>query len=489
MDLSALPDTAFIHPQGDTAGRTELLLHQAVQRIHTLLSQAQDRAIFTPFDPADPQFTFEFNPDPRSETEILDHLEMLLKSSMNPGHPGWMGHMDPMPTTLSLIGDLAAAGVNNNLLSLEMSPLFSRLERSVIQSFAQQFGLGERADGVMVSGGSLANLQALALARNVAFDLADGGLTQLDRPPVLLASEVAHTSIQKAAMILGLGGSSVIPVYTDPDSRMRIDHLQHQIHKARFSGSAPFCVVATAGTTTTGNIDPLPQIAEICREQGLWLHVDAAYGGAIVLSDRHKHRLAGIEQADSITFNPQKWLYVAKTCAMVLFRDGSRLRSHFRIPAPYMNTAEEEINLGEISVQGTRHADVLKLWLSLQHLGLKGYAGLIDESYRLTEYFAAQLQQLDPIQMASTPEMNLICFRGLPDGIPETEQDRWNADLQAFLLDNYQIFFSTPIYRGQKWLRAVLLNPTIDEAILDRACQGIADFISARSLAPRLADS
>ncbi len=142
-----------------------------------------------------------------------------------------------------------------------------------------------------------------------------------------------------------------------------------------------------------------------------------------------------------------------------------------------MNNDADLINLGEIGIQGTRHADVLKLWLSLNHLGLQGYAQLIDESYRLTTYFRSRLETQSHLEIASPPEMNLICFRGVPDGLSESEQDQWNADLQSFLLDRYQVFFSTSTYRGRKWLRAVLLNPTINEETLDWACQGIETFM------------
>lgn len=395
---------------------------------------------------------------------------------MNAANPAFIGHMDSMPTTLSFLGEMVTAAVNNNMLSLEMSPLFSRLETRLLKEFATVFGLGAQAGGVMLSGGSLANLQALAVARNIKFDALKQGINALTHPPVLFASEVAHTSIQKAAMLLGLGASSVIPVRTNANSQMEIGELRHAVENARQDGKAPFYIVATAGTTTTGNIDPLSEIGLVAREHGLWFHVDAAYGGALILSESQRQRLAGIEQADSITFNPQKWLYVAKTCAMVLFRDMAALTKAFRIQAPYMRDSGDFVNLGEVSVQGTRHAEVLKLWLSLQHIGRNGYAQLIEESYRLAGCFLQQVRKRAFLETAGEPETNLICFRGAPSWVSDNEWDNWNANLQAYLLQQGNTFLSLPTYRGHRWLRAVLLNPYTDEAIIDRLFHHIDVF-------------
>ncbi|NEP54537.1 MAG: aspartate aminotransferase family protein, partial [Moorea sp. SIO3C2] len=195
------------------------------------------------------------------------------------------------------------------------------------------------------------------------------------------------------------------------------------------------------------------------KEQGLWFHVDAAYGGALMFSEQHRAQLAGIEHADSVTFNPQKWLYVAKTCAMVLFRQFDVLQQHFRVLAPYMTDHEDWPNLGELTVQGTRHPDILKLWLSLQHLGQDSYNTMIEHNYRLTRLFTEAINVRPYLVLASEPQMNLVCFRSVPATISTEQQDTWNYQLQQFLLRQGCTFLSLPVYRGQRWLKAVLLNP------------------------------
>ncbi|MEY3298188.1 MAG: L-2,4-diaminobutyrate decarboxylase [Cyanobacteriota bacterium] len=326
----------------------------------------------------------------------------------------------------------------------------------------------------MVNGGTLANLQALTVARNVKLDSLREGLA--GRPaPVIFASDLAHTSIQKAAMVLGLGLDGVVLV-PSRQGQMEIDALESALGKALRQGKHPFAVVATAGTTVTGNIDPLPAIHRLAQAHDLWFHVDAAYGGALMFSPAHRHRLQGIDQADSVTFNPQKWLYVTKTCASVMFRDLGLLHRYFRIPAPYMNTATDWVNLGELSVQGTRHPDVLKLWLSLQHLGKSGCAALVDHGYRLAAAMVDHIRQRPYLTLATDPEMNLVCFRGCPSYLPPKQWDDWNLGLQQFLLQEAQIFLSQPLWQGQRWLKAVLLNPFTTEDHLADLFAAIDDY-------------
>lgn len=475
MERAQIPVSAFINPQGNNREQIKLLAEQVLRLVIDCASAANERSPL-------PMTTINFDslniPDAGiPEKEILKSLHNILTESMNPAHTGYIGHMDTMPTTFSILGDLAAAAVNNNMLSLEMSPVFSRLEHALIKQTARLFGLGETSGGLMVSGGSLANLQALAVARNLCFDSRENGVVGLASQPVIFASDAAHTSIQKAAMLLGLGTASVVKVKINRDSQMDAADLQQKIEQSKKEGKAPFCIVGTAGTTVTGNIDPLEEISHIAKEFNLWFHVDAAYGGALVFSEKQRHRLAGIEYADSITFNPQKWLYVAKTCAMVLFKDAGLLDTAFRIAAPYMREGDEEfINIGERSVQGTHHADILKYWLSLQHIGKSGYSQLIDESYRLTAYLAEQIKSRAFLKIAGKPELNLVCFRGEPDWLNPSGWDDWNARLQSYLLRQGSIFVSLPVYGESRWLRAVLLNPYTSETIIDDLVTNVDTF-------------
>lgn len=479
MQRRNLPAAAFIDPRGSNRAAVDHLAHRVLT---LLLTHLQSAASLPPMPYVSTLPTPSVIPRVAvGEDELIAQISTVLSTSMNAAHPAFIGHMDSMPTLMSVLGELVTTAINNNMLSLEMSPMLSRVEGAVLKAFAALFGLGPRAGGVLLSGGSLANLQALTVARNCKFAVLQQGLVGLTTPPVLFASEVAHTSLQKAAMLLGLGMDAVIPVKTNAHSQMEVHDLQHKIEQAKQEGKAPFCVVATAGTTVTGNIDPIPAIREIADQYDLWLHVDAAYGGALVLSDQQRSRLVGIAEADSITFNPQKWLYIAKTCAMVLFSDMTALDTAFRVQAPYMRDTHNFTNLGEISVQGTRHADILKLWLSVQHLGMQGYAQLVDESYRLTAYVLQCVQHRSFLQIAAQPEMNILCFRGVPTWVTSDEWDTWNANLQAYLLAEGTAFVSLPLYRGQRWLRLVLLNPYTDEATIDTLFEKIDTFAEDRT--------
>ncbi|NJL47213.1 MAG: aminotransferase class V-fold PLP-dependent enzyme [Leptolyngbyaceae cyanobacterium SM2_5_2] len=455
MPLTVLPATAFIDPFGHNRAAIEGIFRTVTHQILDYLTSAGSQV---PLPQVESSLYQAIPEQPGEMAALLEPLQAIMAQSMNPAHPGYMGHMDPLPTTASLLGDWVAAALNNNMLSVEMSPALSRLEPLLMAEIAQLFGLGEKAGGLLVNGGTLANLQALTVARNVKLNCLQKGLAG-QPAPVLFASEMAHTSVQKAAMLLGLGLDGVVLVPTNANAQMQPDALEALIQKSLQAGQHPFAVVATAGTTVTGNIDPLPEIHRIARDYNLWFHVDAAYGGAIAFSLTHRHRLQGIERADSVTFNPQKWLYVAKTCASVLFRDMALLHSHFRIAAPYMKAESQWTNLGEISVQGTRHTDVLKLWLSLQHLGKAGYAALIDASYDLAQIMVEHIRQRPNLVLASEPDMNLVCFRSCPENLSPEQWDAWNAHLQQVLLRETKVFLSLPVFRQQRWLKAVLLNP------------------------------
>ncbi len=414
--------------------------------------------------------------EPVAEDVLLERLRPVIADSMNSAHPGYIGHMSSIPTTMSIVGDFVAAALSNNMLFHELSGVFTPMELSLMKQFARLFGLGGRSGGVLLGSGTMANLQALAVARNARLGVSDKGLGGRPKSPVVLASEAAHASVRKAAMVLGLGTSGVVAVAADEDSRMRPESLREEIRKAEAEGREPFCVVATAGTTVTGNIDQLVEAGRVAREHGLWYHVDAAYGGALIFSEEHRRRLSGVDLADSVTFNPHKWLYVSSGCAMALFRDMRGMEEAFRIASPYAGGGDSVTNLGEITVHGSRRVEVLKLWLSLQHIGSHAYGRLVEEGLRLTDYFRRKVEERSYLQTAGETDTNILCFRGSPARVASTDRDEWNLNLQAYLLRERDLFLSCPPYRGARWLRTVLLNPYADERLVDRLFGDIDSF-------------
>ncbi len=457
--------SAFLDPQGGNLQSVRGLLHEVVDLVTAHLSQAdQQRTVHVNWKQIE---TSALIPQqPASEKELLASCKKLLAGSMNPANPRYFGHMDPLPSTGSVVASFVTAAVNNNLLSQEMSPIFSDLEQRLLQELAGLFGLPiSTAGGVMQSGGSLCNLQALAVARNAKLNCHTKGMAGLKRQPVIFASQLCHSSIQKAAMILGLGTEGVISIATDSRCQMCPDALRIAIKNAHQNNQQPFAVVATAGTTVTGSIDPLPEIATLCKEYDLWYHVDASFGGAVIFSEEKKSLLRGIEQADSITFNPQKWCYVTKACALVMFREVQILERFFRIEAPYMNMHEiaGETNLGEWGIQGTRAPDIAKWWFTLLQLGKTGLGQLVDLSFKNSAQFLEQIQKREYLELATEPALNIFCFRDTRSSSQTLDLAKQNEQLQQHLLQNFNTFFSLPLFRNSRWLKAVLLNPFTTE--------------------------
>jgi glutamate/tyrosine decarboxylase-like PLP-dependent enzyme len=477
-----LPDSSFIHPNGDNQAVVTEFVQSVVDLLLSEMSNAGDRS---PFPNLSQLPTHEIPNQGMDERELLSQLQGIIQQSMNAAHPGYIGHMDSIPSTPAILGDLVAGALNNNMLSVEMSPVFSRLEPLILKEIATMFGLPEdTSGGALISGGSLGNIQAIAVARNHFFpDIIEHGLAGLEKPPVFFTSVAAHSSFQKAAMVLGLGSNAAIGVATDEAGKLDCDALKKAIAQAHESGQAPFAIVATAGSTVIGSIDPMEAMAVIAKDHNLWFHVDASYGGALVFgAPKYKALLDGIDQADSITFNPQKWLYVAKTCAMTLFRDASIWKSRFRIGAPYMGEANDNaINIGEVSLQGTRHADVLKLWMTLQHLGKAGCAEIMNHNFDMTDAFLAHVKHRPVLRIATPtePEMNIVCFRSEPEHLPEDDWDEWNTKLQDYLLVHANCFLALPVYNGGRWLKVVLLNPFTSEREFELLFEKLDEFHNA----------
>lgn len=463
-----LPTTAFIDPAGANRAEIRELLISVVDLLLGHLATASKR----PVSPHVGEYAgFETVPDePLASELILNRVSFLARQPRNLAHPGYLGNMESTPATMSIVAAMLMAATKNNMLGQEMAPFLSTVEPRVLKWLAEQFGFGSEAGGGMLAGGTLANLQALTTARNAKLGSHERGISNRSRSPVLFASEVAHSSLQKAAMVMGLGRAGVIAVRADENSRMDAEDLRRKV-RASLAGDKqePFCVVATAGTTITGNIDPLGDIAGIAREYGLWLHTDAIYGGALVFSPRYRTRLRGIEHSDSITLNSHKWLYSGLTSSIVLFKSFANVEKHFRIAAPYMASDPHVANLGEYSLQGSRQADIISLLFTLQHLGRKALGSLIEDRMGLAERLGQLLLESAVARLSGEMDTNIVCFRPIA-----ASADRSLQGLQEHVASQAGVCLTTPVYRGETWLKAVLLNPFTAPAELVRLVSAFA---------------
>src|SRR6185295_6831242 len=271
-------------------------------------------------------------------------------------------------------------------------------------------------------------------------------------------SEQCHFSIERSVDILGLGRNSLRKIPTDESFHIRPDALEQQIEADRRVGYIPCCVIGIAGATSTGVIDPLPALAEIAKANDCWYHVDAAYGGTLAFSETHRDKLRGIELADSITFDPHKWMFVPFACGAVLVRDGGRvLRDAFDITPEYLNEdrggADVDFDFFRYGQMGTRQFSSLKLWMALKFMGRAGYAAVVERQIELTKYLAARIDELNDFERVSPVETAVCCFKFSPAGFADlegVEQDRLQQELQQRIERGGEAWITTTILNGRR---------------------------------------
>ncbi|MGW3567438.1 pyridoxal phosphate-dependent decarboxylase family protein [Streptomyces sp. NPDC000941] len=416
----------------------------------------------------------------------LDELERVyLKDAVYFHHPRYLAHLNCPVVIPALLGEAILSAVNSSLDTWDQSAGGTLIERRLIDWTAARLGLGEAADGIFTSGGTQSNLHAMLLARDEACKLVEketaAAGTPLTKPQILprlriLASQASHFSIAKAAAVLGLGYEAVIPVPCDQDRRMRTVALARELDRCRREGLVVMAVVATAGTTDFGSIDPLPEIADLCARAGAWLHVDAAYGCGLLVSPRRRHLLDGIERADSVTVDYHKSFFQPVSSSAVLVRDRTTL-GHATYHADYLNpahSAERLIpNQVDKSLQTTRRFDALKLWLTLRVMGADAVGELFDEVVdRAAE--AWRLLDADPrYEVVTRPQLSTLVFRytGGPSaalldaGLLDTALldagllDRANLHAREALAASGAAVVAGTVVDGAHYLKFTLLNP------------------------------
>ena len=438
----ALP--LFAPPSGLDPG-LQAFLQQASSLLCQWLGQAQARG---PLPALSALPCIEPEPFGLTGERLLGDLQVVMEGAFHPGHPGALAHLDPPALTASIAADLICAGLNNNLLAEELSPSLSHLERGLCAWFAAALGLGEAAGGVAASGGSLSNLMALVTARW------SRGLS-CRNDAVVLCSDDAHVSLAKAVAVMGLPGEALLRLPVEDDGGLDPDALAAELDRLARAGTPVIAVVATAGTTVRGAIDPLAAIATHCRRHGVWLHVDAAIGGVFGLVPAHRGLLAGLEHADSVTVNPQKLLGITKTSSLLLLAEPDLLQAAFSTGLPYMEPSWGGAHGGEMGLQGSRPAEILKLWMGLRQLGMEGIRSLVDGALERRRLLQSLLARDERLVLRDGP-LHLLAFR--PRHGDSAALKGWSEQTRAALLAE-QLMLSRPLYQGVHHLKAVLGNP------------------------------
>jgi glutamate/tyrosine decarboxylase-like PLP-dependent enzyme len=403
--------------------------------------------------------------------DLLDEAaDLLFDHSLFNGHSRFWGYITSSAAPIGALADLLAAAVNPNVGAAVLSPIASEIESQTIRWIADLIGYPRTCGGLLVSGGNMANFVCFLAARKskATWDIKDEGISAVNQRLVVYASKETHTWIDKAAELFGLGAKSVRWIATNANQQMDMSALEKQIMADRAENHLPFLVVGTAGTVSTGAVDPLPEIAAICRKYDLWFHVDGAYGAPAATLPDASTELVGLREADSVALDPHKWLYSPLEAGCALVRNPYHLVETFSHHPDYYNfdgiQEDPTVNFYEFGLQNSRGFRALKVWLGLRQVGREGYIQMIGDDIALAQALYKAVGNYPTLQ-AVTQNLSITTFRFVPLDMPnddptsvESYLNKLNEELLNSLQKSGKVFISNAVVEGKYLLRACIVN-------------------------------
>lgn len=413
------------------------------------------------------------------ESRFDSLVKQILDSGQNLQHPRYIGHQVPANIPIAALFDAVGSVTNQVMAVYEMGPWATAVECALVSKLCERIGwASDTAGGILTSGGSLANLTALLTARNLS--LPDSWEHGISEQAVLVAHPDAHYSISRSAGILGLGTQQLVTAATTEDRHIDAAQLRDQLSLLHSEGKVIVAVVACACATPTGAFDDLNAIADVCEQEGVWLHVDAAHGGSVLVSRTHRHKLAGIERADSVVWDAHKMLFVPALCAAVLYRNHQHRFTTFRQDAPYLfdpsNPGLATYDSGVATIECTKRALGFSLWGVWSLFGEELFEQIVDRTFARARELWQLLNEAPDFQPLHEPECNIVSFRYIPQELEDTASDivnQFQFDVRRQLIRSGEFYIVQTTLDGQSAMRACVMNPLTSQQDLYELLEAI----------------
>jgi len=474
-------ETDFLVRDANSQARFVRLITEAAETI----CQALPKVPFAGKSPADLRQLVSaelFPRAPQTWDTIAETMRTVIANSVFVGDPNTIAHLHCQPLLSALAAEVVISALNQSMDSFDQAPIATVIEQQMIQWLCREAGFSSSGGGTFTTGGSQSNYMGLLLARDACVNRHwDWSVQKMGLPPKarllrIFCSDVAHFTVEKSAAQLGLGTEAVVRIEVDEHFRMKPPVLRESLHKAVAEGLRPMAVVATAGTTDFGSVDPLREIADISHEWDAWLHVDAAYGGALLFSAQHRNKISGIEFADSITVDFHKLFWQPIPCSAFLLGEARHFET-IKLHADYLNPESHEEggipNLVTTSLLTSRRFDALKLWISFQALGREKFGAMIDRIVALAEHAANVIRGMTQLELVCKPQLSTVVFRYVPSKV--WDANSFNFELrQASFNEGIAVVGHTRV-RGMQWLKFTCMNPATSERQIGALIQAIVE--------------